>query len=82
MLRKELLDARRSLRSAGEGLSGPRSKKQRGEWDSSQILPQSFGYWILLENLFTCELLEQWKQLGNSSVLIYCPNFIQETPFA
>ncbi|XP_043965422.1 striated muscle preferentially expressed protein kinase-like isoform X5 [Gambusia affinis] len=29
MLRKELLDARKSLRSSGEGLSGPRSKKQR-----------------------------------------------------
>lgn len=32
MLRKELLDARRALRSVGEGASGPRRKKHRGEW--------------------------------------------------
>lgn len=33
MLRKELLDARKALRSVREGVSGPRSKKQRGEWE-------------------------------------------------
>lgn len=33
MLRKELLEARRALRSAGEGASGPRRKKHRGEWE-------------------------------------------------
>lgn len=33
MLRKELLVARKALRSVREGESGPRSKKQRGEWD-------------------------------------------------
>lgn len=32
MLRRELLDARRALKSVSEGVSGPRSKKQRGEW--------------------------------------------------
>ncbi|KAI4831635.1 hypothetical protein KUCAC02_001171 [Chaenocephalus aceratus] len=35
MLRKELLDARKALRSAREGVSGPRSKKQRGEWEQA-----------------------------------------------
>lgn len=33
MSRKELLDARKALRSFREGVSGPRSKKQRGEWE-------------------------------------------------
>lgn len=33
MLRKELLDARKALRTVSEGVSGPRSKKQRGEWE-------------------------------------------------
>lgn len=33
MLRKELLDARRALRSVREGVSGPRSKKHIGEWE-------------------------------------------------
>lgn len=37
MLRKELLDARKALRSAREGVSGPRSKKQRGEWELLSI---------------------------------------------
>lgn len=32
MSRKELLDARKALRGVREGVSGPRSKKQRGEW--------------------------------------------------
>lgn len=35
MLRRELLNARRALRSVSEGASGPRSKKQRGEWESA-----------------------------------------------
>ena len=38
MLRKELLDARKALRSAREGVSGPRSKKQRGEWEQVSML--------------------------------------------
>lgn len=33
MFRKELLDARKALRSFREGVSGPESKKQRGEWE-------------------------------------------------
>ena len=33
MLRKELLDARRALTSFREGASGPRRRKQRGEWE-------------------------------------------------
>lgn len=33
MLRKELLDARKALRSVGEGASGRKGKKQRGEWE-------------------------------------------------
>lgn len=37
MLRKELLDARKALRSVGEGESGPRSKKQRGELEPLSI---------------------------------------------
>lgn len=37
MLRRELLDARRALRSVSEGVSGPRSKKQRGEWEMLSI---------------------------------------------
>lgn len=37
MYRKELLDARKALRSAREGVSGPRSKKQRGEWELVSI---------------------------------------------
>lgn len=37
MLQRELLDARRALRSVSEGVSGPRSKKQRGEWEMFSI---------------------------------------------
>lgn len=37
MLRKELLDARKALRSTREGASGPRSKKHRGEWELASI---------------------------------------------
>lgn len=37
MLRKELLDARKALRGVREGVSGPRSKKQRGEWEPVSI---------------------------------------------
>lgn len=37
MLRKELLDARKALRTVSEGVSGPRSKKQRGEWELVSI---------------------------------------------
>ena len=37
MLRKELLDARKALRGVREGASGPRSKKQRGEWELVSI---------------------------------------------
>ncbi len=37
MLRKELLDARKALRNAREDVSGPRSKKQRGEWELVSI---------------------------------------------
>lgn len=37
MLRRELLDARRALRSVSEGVSGPRSQKQRGEWEMLSI---------------------------------------------
>lgn len=53
MLRKELLDARRALRSAREGVSGPRSKKQRGEWELASIQkkkPMHFGSrkWVRL----------------------------------
>lgn len=33
MLRKELLDARKALRSVREGASGRKGKKQRGEWE-------------------------------------------------
>lgn len=33
MLRRELLDVRKALRSVREDVSGPRSKKQRGEWE-------------------------------------------------
>lgn len=33
MYRKELLDARRALRNARDGVSGPMSKKKRGEWE-------------------------------------------------
>lgn len=32
MLRKELLEARKALRSARDSGGGPRSKKLRGEW--------------------------------------------------
>lgn len=40
MSRKELLDARKALRSFREGVSGPRTKKQRGEWEmaSTQMM--------------------------------------------
>lgn len=37
MYRRELLDARKALRSTRRDVSGPRSKKQRGEWESSEI---------------------------------------------
>lgn len=37
MSRKELLDARKALRSLREGVSGPRNKKQRGEWELLSI---------------------------------------------
>jgi len=37
MSRKELLDARKSLRSVREALSGPRSRKQRGKWEKVSI---------------------------------------------
>lgn len=37
MYRRELLDARKALRSTREDVSGPRSKKQRGEWELSEI---------------------------------------------
>lgn len=37
MLRKELLDARKALRSVREGESGPRIEKQRGEWELVSI---------------------------------------------
>lgn len=45
MLRKELLDARRALRSVREGASGPRSKKHRGEWElvTAQWVVASFN---------------------------------------
>lgn len=33
MLRRELLDARKALRSVREGASGRKGKKQRGEWE-------------------------------------------------
>lgn len=33
MSRKELLDARKALRSVREGASGRKGKKQRGEWE-------------------------------------------------
>lgn len=38
MYRKELLDARKALRGVREGVSGPRSKKQRGEWEQNKNL--------------------------------------------
>lgn len=41
-MRKELLDARKALRSVREGESGPRSKKQRGEWEL--VLIQNMYY--------------------------------------
>lgn len=45
MLRKELLDARRALRSVREGASGPRSKKHHGEWElvTAQWVVASFN---------------------------------------
>lgn len=48
MLRKELLDARKALRNAREGVSGPRSKKQRGEWElvSKQNMYYDM-YWVV-----------------------------------
>lgn len=35
MLRKDILEIRKSLRSVGEGASGPRSKKLKGEWETT-----------------------------------------------
>lgn len=37
MLRKELLDARKALRSVREGVSGPRRRKPRGEQELVSI---------------------------------------------
>lgn len=49
MLRKELLDARKALRGVREGVSGPRSKKQRGEWElvSIQNMYYSSIKWVV-----------------------------------
>lgn len=55
MLRRELLDARKALRSAREGASGPKSKKQRGEWE------------LLWRQNVSCDRI---KRFGRGSFLI------------
>lgn len=35
---RELLDARRALRSVGQGPSGPKSRRQRGEWETRRSI--------------------------------------------
>lgn len=73
MLRKELLDARKGLRSVREVVSGPRSKKQRGEWELVSIQDHATLYdgikWVvgslnrlkrrnaLLQEVFKCKLI-------------------------
>lgn len=44
MSRKELLDARKALRSVREGVSGPRSKKQRGEWELATVQEMCYDH--------------------------------------
>lgn len=74
MLRKELLDARKGLRSVREVVSGPRSKKQRGEWELVSIQDYATLYdsikWVvgsfnrlkrrntLLQEVFKCKLIQ------------------------
>lgn len=72
MLRKELLDARKALRSVRGGASGPGSKKQRGEWE---LVP---AQWVVASFNGVVEEL-QWNrkhssepQIVASSLTLFC----------